>query len=581
VGFFACVAMINEEIANAFDEIGDLLELQGANMFRVRAYRNAARTIRDLSESIADLAVDPDYALDELPGIGKDLAGKIRLLVETGSIPQLEELRAAVPPGVVEMLRLPGLGPKKVAALFKEQGIDSLAALKQAAQAGHIAGQKGFGKKTEQAILENIDQAAAAGTRTLFAVAAESIEPILNELRKSRASIRVEAAGSYRRRRESVGDLDVIASARDGDAVMDALAGNELVLTVLSRGPTKMRVRLRTGLELDMRVLEEESFGAGLVYFTGSKDHNIVLRRRGQQRGLKVNEYGVYRDEKLVAGRTEEEVYAALDLPWIPPELREDRGEFGLAEAGKLPKLISPTDIRGDLHMHTTASDGTASIEEMALAAKALGRKYIAITDHSKRVSMARGLDAERLRAHWKEIDRVRKRIDGIEILKGVECDILEDATMDLSDDVLAEADWVIGVLHYGLKQPREQIMKRLLAAVRHPHVDAIGHPSGRLIGKRQGASIDYATFFRAAAEHGTLLEINANPQRLDLDDIQARAAKEHGLKIVINTDAHSTEGLEMLPFGVHQARRAGLEAKDVANTRTLSAFRKLLIKRR
>lgn len=573
--------MINDEIANAFDEIGDLLELQGANTFRVRAYRNAARTIRDLAESVADLAADPEYDLNDLPGIGKDLAGKIQTLVETGSIPQLEELRAAVPPGVAEMLRMPGLGPKKVAALFKEMGIDSLSALKEAAQAGRIAGHKGFGKKTEQAILENIDQAATAGTRTLLAVAAESVEPILKDLRKGSAATRVEAAGSYRRRRESVGDLDVIASARDADAVMDALAGNELVRTVLSRGPTKMRVRLRTGLELDLRVLEEESFGAGLVYFTGSKDHNIVLRRRGQQRGLKVNEYGVYRGEKLVAGRTEEGVYAALDLPWIPPELREDRGEFDLAEAGELPKLVSPKDIRGDLHMHTTASDGTASIEEMALAAKALGRKYIAITDHSKRVSMARGLDAARLRAHWKEIDQVRKKMDGIEILKGVECDILEDARMDLPDDVLAEADWVIAVLHYGLKQPREQIMKRLLVAVQHPYVDAIGHPSGRLIDRRQGANIDYPTFFRSAADHGVLLEINANPQRLDLDDIQARAAKEYGLKIVIDTDAHSTEGLEMIPYGVNQARRAGLEAKDVANTRTYAAFRKLLVKRR
>jgi len=574
------MAMINEEIANAFDEIGDLLELQGANTFRVRAYRNAARTIRDASESIADLAVDPDHDLDELPGIGKDLAGKIRTLVTTGSIPQLEELRAAVPPGVAEMLRIPGLGPKKVAALFQELGIDSLAALKEAAQEGRIAGLKGFGKKTEQTILENIDQAATAGTRTLWAVAAESVEPILQDLRKSTAAICVEAAGSYRRRRESVGDLDVIASARNSDAVMNALAEHALVRGVLSRGPTKMRVRLRTGLELDLRVLEEASFGAGLVYFTGSKDHNIVLRRRGQQRGLKVNEYGVYRGEALIAGRTEEEVYAALDLPWVPPELREDRGEFELAEADALPTLVSSKDVRGDLHMHTTASDGTASIEEMALAAKALGRKYIAITDHSKRVSMARGLDASRLRAHWKEIDRVRKKVDGIEILKGVECDILEDATMDLSDDVLAEADWVIGVLHYGLKQPREQIMKRLLAAVRHPHVDAIGHPSGRLIGRRQGANIDYATFFRAAAEHGVLLEINANPQRLDLDDVQARAAKEHGLKIVIDTDAHSTEGLEMIPFGINQARRAGLEANDVANTRTLKQFRELLVKR-
>ncbi|MBA3311722.1 MAG: DNA polymerase/3'-5' exonuclease PolX [Planctomycetota bacterium] len=572
--------MQNDEIANAFDEIGDLLELQGANTFRVRAYRNAARTLRDLSDSIADLVADPKFDLDELPGIGKDLAGKIRTLVTTGSIPQLDELRAVVPPGVAEMLRIPGLGPKKVATLFKEHGIDSLASLKKAALAGEIAGIKGFGKKTEQTILANIDQAAEAAQRTLFAVAAESVEPVIRHLRARDVVSHVEAAGSYRRRLETVGDLDVIAAATDAEAVMDALAAQSLVEAVLSRGPTKMRVRLRTGLELDLRVLEEASYGAGLVYFTGSKAHNIVLRRRGQQRGLKVNEYGVFRGEKSIAGRSEEDVYAALELPWIPPELREDRGEFDLAESGTLPTLVTTDDIRGDLHMHTTASDGTATIAEMALAAKALGRKYIAITDHSKRVSMARGLDSKRLREHWKEIDRVNGEIQGIEILKGIECDILEDATMDLPDDVLAEADWVIAVLHYGLKQPRERIMKRLVAAVRHPYVDAIGHPSGRLIGRRKGADIDYTALFKAAAEHGVLVEINANPQRLDLDDVQAHAAKKHGLKIVIDTDAHSTEGLEMTQYGIHQARRAGLEAKDVANTRTLAQFRKLLVKR-
>jgi DNA polymerase (family 10) len=572
--------MQNEEIASTFDEIADLLEIQGANTFRVRAYHNAARTLRDQTHPVAEWAADPDYPLHELPGIGKDLAGKIRTLVATGSLPQLEELRAQVPPGVSEMLRIPGLGPKKVASLFKDLGITSLADLKRAAQEGRIAGHKGFGKKTEQAILANIDQAAEASHRTLLAVAAESVEPILHDLQALEIVEQIDAAGSYRRRCETVGDLDVIAASTDPEAVMDHLAHHELVGSVLLRGPTKMRVRLRTGLELDLRVLEPASYGAGLVYFTGSKAHNIVLRRRGQHRGLKINEYGVFRGEKLVAGQTEESVYAALDLPWIPPELREDRGEFDLAEAGTLPTLVSTNDIRGDLHMHTTASDGTASIREMAEAAKALGRKYIAITDHSKRVSMARGLDETRLRRHWEEIDHVNAEIKGITILKGVECDILEDARMDLSDEVLAEADWVVAVLHYGLKQPSDQIMKRLLAAARHPHVDAIGHPSGRLIGRRPGAQIDYPTLFDACADHGVLLEINANPERLDLDDIQARAAKERGIKIVIDTDAHSPHGLAMMSYGVNQARRAGLEARDVANTRTLAEFRKLLSKR-
>jgi DNA polymerase (family 10) len=328
---------------------------------------------------------------------------------------------------------------------------------------------------------------------------------------------------------------------------------------------------------MDLRVVPDESYGAALVYFTGSKAHNIVLRRRAQERGLKINEYGVFQGEKSIAGRTEKDVYKSVGLPWIPPELREDRGEFDLAEKNTLPKLIELDDIRGDLHMHTTATDGAATIREMIEGAKARGRKYIAITDHSKRVSMANGLDEKRLRAHWKEIDKVRGQVSGIEVLCGVECDILEDATLDLPDDVLAEADWVIAVLHYGLKQPREQIMKRLLAAIRSPHVDAIGHLTGRMLGKRPGADLDLDATLKAAAEHGKMIEINAHPSRLDIDDIGAAAAKSLGIPIIIDTDAHSVTGLDVMQYGVYQARRAGLEAKDVANTRTWGQFKKLL----
>ena len=328
---------------------------------------------------------------------------------------------------------------------------------------------------------------------------------------------------------------------------------------------------------MDLRVVPEESYGAALVYFTGSKAHNIVLRRRAQDRKLKINEYGVYRGEKSVAGRTEEEVYEAVDLPWIPPELREDRREFEWAENGDLPELIELKDIRGDLHMHTTATDGTASIADMAAAAKKRGLKYIAITDHSKRVMMAGGLDAKRLRAHWKEIDKVNAKTSGIEILKGIECDILEDATLDLPDDVLAEADWVIAVLHYGLKQSQAQIHKRLLTAIKNPHVCIIGHPTGRLIGKRPGAEMNMQEILKAAADHGVMMEINAHPSRLDLDDVAAAAAKDLGIPIVISTDAHSTAGLDVMQYGIYQARRAGLEKKDVANTKTWGQFKKLL----
>lgn len=569
--------MQNVEVGRIFEELADLLELDGANPFRVRAYRNAARTIEALSADVAAIAEREPIELQQLDGIGKDLADKIVVIVQTGQLPQLEELKQKIPAGVVQMLRIPGLGPKKVAALFKELGLETLDALKQAAEQGRIAELKGFGKKTEQSILEGLAIVAEAGQRVFLADAKVDADAIVADLQQLKCIKQATVAGSCRRRKETVGDLDVLVTSSDHNAAMDRLAANPLVVKVLARGDTKQRVRLRSGLELDLRVVPDESFGAASQYFTGSKEHNIVIRRRAQERGLKLNEYGLFRGDELVASRTEEEVYAAVGLPWIPPELRENRGEIELAEAGTLPKLIELTDIRGDLHMHTTATDGMNSIREMAEAAKARGLKYIAITDHSKRVTMANGLDADRLRAHWKAIDKVRGEISGIEILKGIECDILEDATMDLPDDVLAEADWVLAVLHYGLKQPREQIDKRLLNAIRNPHVDAIGHLTGRLIGQRPGADLTFEDVLKAAADHGTWLEINAHPSRLDLDDIHAAAAKDRGIPIVINTDAHNIAGFDVMQYGIFQARRAGLEAKDVVNTRTLKDFQKLL----
>lgn len=569
--------MLNAEVGRIFEELADLLELDGANPFRVRAYRNAARTIEGLPTEVADIVERDPAELQTLGGIGEDLAKKIVTIVQTGQLPQLEELKARFPPGVVQMLRIPGLGPKKVAALFKELGLDTLEALKQAAEQGRIEALKGFGKKTEQSILEGLALLAEAGQRAHLADAKPEADAIVADLQQLQSTKQAIVAGSFRRRKETVGDLDVLVTSSDPDAAMDRLAANPLVVKVLARGDTKQTVRLRSGLQLDLRVVPEESFGAAAQYFTGSKEHNIEMRRRAIERGLKLNEYGLFRGEKLVASHTEEEVYKAVGLPWIPPELRENRGEIELAEQNKLPKLIELEDIRGDLHMHTTATDGLNSIREMAEAAKARGLKYIAITDHSKRVTMANGLDAKRLRKHWADIDKVRGQVHGIEILKGVECDILEDATLDLPDDVLAEADWVLAVLHYGLKQPRDQIHKRLLTAIRNPHVDAIGHPTGRLIGHRPGADLSFEVILKAAADHGTWMEINAHPSRLDLDDVHAAAAKELGIPIVIDTDAHSTAGLDVMQFGIFQARRAGLEAKDVANTRTLAQFRKML----
>jgi DNA polymerase (family 10) len=577
--------MRNAEIARLFEELADLMEIQGANAFRLRAYRNASRTIEGLSESIAELAEQRPAALTELQGIGKELAQKIVAIVETGQLPQLEKLREEVPPGVVKMLRIPGIGPKKVSTLFHELGVDTLEQLREACEKGDVADLKGFGKKTAQTILEGLDQIEQAGQRVYLADALPVVEEIVSSLKQLGSVTQVSVAGSFRRRKETIGDLDVLATSTDSAEAMDALAAHDLVETVLARGETKQRVRLKptfdggTKLEMDLRVVPDESYGAAMQYFTGSKEHNIVVRKRALSMGLSLNEYCVARDGEYVAGRTEEDVYAALNLPWIAPEIRENRGEFALAERGELPELVELSDIRGDLHMHTTATDGKASIREMAEAAKARGLKYIAITDHSKRVTMANGLDAARLRAHWKEIDKVRSEVSGIEILCGIECDILEDATMDLPDDVLAEADWVVAVLHYGLKQPREQINKRLLTAIQNPHVSVIGHMSGRIIGKRPGAEISYPDIFKAAADNGVMLEINAHRSRLDLDEVHAAAAKDLGIPIVISTDAHSTHGFAEMQYGVFQARRAGLTKADVANTRTFKQFSNLVRK--
>ena len=568
--------MKNDVIASHFELLADLLEIQGANPFRIRAYRNGARTISSTSESLDEM-VRSEKDLTELTGIGKDLAKQIHEIVTTGKHVALEELRKQIPGGVLDMLRIQGVGPKKVSVFFNELGLKSLADLKIACETGQLAQVKGFGKKTEESILQNIGLAEKQGERVSIAEARAAAEAIVEDLKQLPEVEQVSVAGSCRRRRETCGDLDVLATCSDPGPPMDRLAAHPLVETVLQRGDTKQRVRLRTGIELDLRVVPQSSFGAAMQYFTGSKEHNIVVRQRAKDLNLKVNEYGVFRGEEQIAGRTEEEVYAAVGLPWIPPELREHRREFEWADAGKMPELVTVADIKGDLHMHTTASDGAATIEEMALAAKARGLKYIAITDHSKRVSMANGLDADRLRQHWKDIREVQARMSGIDILCGIECDILEDATMDLPDEVLAEADWVIAVLHYGLKQPGTQIMNRLMAAVCNPHVDIIGHCTGRMIGRREGADVNFTELLKAAADHRVMMEINAHPSRLDLDDIHAAAAKDHGIPIVISTDAHSVNGFEVLEYGVDQARRAGLTADDVANTKSLKEFQQSL----
>src|SRR4051794_14949389 len=601
--------MNNRDVATLFAEIADLLEFQNANPFRVRAYRNAARRITDVAEPLEKVAADSSRQVTDLEGIGKDLGQKIEELLETGSIAMLEQLRSDIPGGVLAIVRIPGLGPKKAAALHKELGIASLDMLRSACEADKVQALKGFGKKTQNKILAGIDVAASAHARMYWAHADEIVQQLLTHMREVKGIRQMEVAGSYRRGRETIGDIDVLVDAEDAEAVMDQLGRFGELATVLGRGDTKMSIRLGRGLQIDLRVVPPKSFGAALQYFTGSKDHNVVLRGMAKDRGLRINEYGVFRVEaerdesqpapnstaaidanfiyttpdspNYIAGRTEEELYTAMGLPWFPPEIREARQEFAWAASGELPKLIEVTDLVGDMHMHTTASDGKASLREMAVAAIERGLKYIAITDHSPRVSMANGLKPDRLREQWNEIDRLNAELDGFTILKGIECDILEKGGMDLPDDVLAEADWVIASVHYGQQQPREQITDRILGALENPNVSIIAHPTGRLIGRREPYAVDLEAIFAAASRNGKLMEVNANPARLDLDDVACAAAKRHGIPIVISSDAHSTRGLDVLRYGVLQARRGGLTAADVANTRPWPEMKQMLARNR
>ncbi len=572
--------MDNASIADVFDELADLLEFRGENPFRIRAYRGGAHAIRDLDEPVAAIVNDPDRNLADLSGIGKTLAEKTEELLRTGSLAQLIELRAAVPDVVIDMSRIPGLGAKKAARLHEELRIQSLDELRHACNEGRVAVLKGFGKKTEQSILDGLSIAEAANERISWASGDDLARSLGDHMRACPMISQLEFAGSYRRGRETIGDLDIVVVSTDASAAMDHFEAYPGRTQTIGRGDTKVSIRIGKSFQVDMRVVAADQFGAAIQYFTGSQAHNIHVRRLAKDRGLKINEYGVFKlgDESRVAGATEEDVYASIGLPWIEPELREDRQEFDLAVNAKLPKLIELSDVRGDLHMHTHATDGSASIREMADAAIERGMSYIAITDHSQRVSMANGLTPERLRQQWKMIDDIRPEYEGrLVILKGIECDILEAGGMDLPDDCLGEADWVLASVHYGQKQPRDQITERILGAIENPHVTCVAHPTGRLINRRPPYDVDMEAVMQAAAANGTLLELNANPARLDLNDVHLAAARRHGIPIVISTDAHSTDGMNVMRYGIKQARRGGLAASDVANTRNADEFLKLI----
>ena len=572
--------MTNQKIASTLEQFADLLEFTGTNPFKLRAYRNAARMISGMTESVATMVAD-GVDLTKLDGIGKSVAAKCKALVNDGKLRQLDELLEVVPRSVLDMLRIPGLGPKRAAIIFKELNVSTLEQLKTACELGQIRALEGFAEKTEQTILAGIEIASAANHRIFWSEADEIADRLRDHLSTCEAIEQLEFAGSYRRGKETVGDLDVLVTSSDWSAVMDCFASFPEIESEIIRGETKMSVRIGNSFQVDLRVVNDKSFGAALQYFTGSKDHNVVLRGMAKDRGLKINEWGLYKidgeDEVWIAGRTEKEIYDALDLPLFPPEIRQARREFDLAKNGQLPDLIKLSDIRGDLHMHTTATDGQNSIEEMALAAKKLGLTYIAITDHSKRVSMANGLDDERLLAQWKQIEKINAKIKGLTILKGIEVDILEKGGLDISDDVLALADWVTASVHYGGNQPRDQITGRILDAIAHPSVSAISHPTGRLINQREPYDVDMQAVMEAARNHRKLLELNAHPARLDLNELHCAMARDYGVTLVINTDAHNIPGLEMMRFGIKQARRGGITKQDVANTRSWNQMKKLI----
>ena len=566
----------NADIAAIFTEIADLLEIEQANPFRIRAYRNAARLVGELGREVRAM-IERGEDLKDLPGIGDDLAAKMHEIVDTGKCRALEKLHAELPPAITELLHVPGLGPKRVRMLWHELEVQTLEQLARAARDGRIRELPGFGAKTEANILQAVEAHLSKARRIKLATAAQYAGSLVSWLSHARGVTRVEVAGSYRRCRETVGDLDILVIADADSDVMARFVAYDEVAEVLSHGPTRASVVLKSGLQVDLRVVEAAAYGAALCYFTGSKAHNIALRRMAQEQGLKLNEYGVFRGRQRVAGDSEESVYGALGLPWIAPELREDRGEIAAARAGRLPRLVQLADLRGDLHVHTVATDGHHTLQEMALAAKAMGFSYLAITEHSRRLAMAHGLDPRRLAEQCDAIDRLNQTLESIVLLKGIEVDILEDGSLDLPDSALARLDLVVGAVHSRFDLPRAKQTERILRAMDNRYFTLLAHPTGRVIESRAPYDADMLRIIRHARQRGCYLELNAHPERLDLLDSHCLLAKEEGVLVAINSDAHSTDDFAHLRFGIGQARRGWLEAANVLNTRPLPELRRLL----
>ena len=575
--------MENIEIASVLDELGDLLEIRGSNPFRIRAYRNAVRTVRGLTHSLESM-LEEGEDLTELPAIGKDMSAHIAELIETGSLSRLEELAEEIPRSLVDLVKLDGVGPKKAKKLWESLDVKTVDELEEALNAGKVQELEGFGATSVQKILRAIEDFRSYSGRFLLSQVDDLIGPLLEHLRGVEGVQRLEVAGSYRRRRETIGDVDLLVQAElPAPDVMERFTTFGSVERVDLEGETRGAVVLRSGLEVDLRIIPPRSFGAALHYFTGSMEHNVAVRQIALRQGLRVNEWGVFRlpegvdpeevgkeDGERLAGDTEESVFEVVGLPWIPPVVRENRGEIAAARDGSLPELVTLDDLKGDLHMHSSWSDGKASIEEMARACKARGYEYMAISDHSPALAMVQGLTPERAPQQWAEIREVQEGLDGITILKSLEVDILRNGSLDMTDEVLEALDLVIVSVHSLMDMDRVTMADRVIRAMQHPTVDIVGHPTGRLLGRREPFEIDVEAVLQAAAELDVAVEINANPNRLDLNDVHARRAKELGVKVVINTDAHSVQRLDHISYGVDQARRAWLDREDVLNTMTL-----------
>ncbi len=564
--------MKNKQVAEIFNKVAALLEIKGENPYRVRAYQRAAQVIEALTTDVEELA--RQGRLSKLPGIGADLAQKIKEILRTGTLSLYEELKREIPPVLLTFLEIPGLGPKKVKTIYEKLGITSIEELEKACKEHKIAKLPGFGWKTEQNILKGIKLFREKTGRRPLGEILPVAEEVVRLLKEGAPVEKIAIAGSLRRRKETVKDIDILITSVKPSEVMKKVVDLPMVEEVIASGETKTSVRIKPGIQMDVRVVEPESWGAALAYFTGSKAHNIRVRELALEKGLKINEYGVFKGSEKIAGETEEEVYASIGLPFIPPELREDRGEIEAALKGELPKLVDYTEVKGDGHVHSKYSDGTASLEEILKKAEELGLSWVAVCDHSQSLKVAGGLPVEELFKKKAHIEEINKRSKKVKLIFGAEVDILSDGTLDYPDEVLKEIEFVIAAIHTGFQQSEEQITSRIISALKNPYVHAIAHPTGRVIGERDAYAVDLTKVLEVASEYGKALEINAYYKRLDLNDIHSRAAKEKGIPLIIGTDTHFIDQMEYLHFGVAVARRGWCESKDVLNTLNYEEFK-------